>query len=153
MSPYPLLILQHISLSTVKYFLKLLQPWFMDDADIPKVFSTKVFVSIFKTKSKDDQSTNGYNDKGNPGSLMWCVSCLWERNEWDAMNAEPEEQMRGSGQVIRVVNYPGSVGEGHSAGLKAAVNLSVDACMHDRPASPHWAHFIFPPYTMSKLCY
>lgn len=31
------------------------------------------------------------------------------------MNAEPEEQMRGSGQVIEVVNYPRSVGEGHTA--------------------------------------
>lgn len=42
------------------------------------------------------------------------------------MNAKPEEQMRGPGQAIRVVNYPGSVGEGHSAGPKAAVNHIVD---------------------------
>lgn len=34
------------------------------------------------------------------------------RNEWDVMNAEPGEEMRGSGQVIRVVNIPGSLAEG-----------------------------------------
>lgn len=51
---------------------------------------------------------------------------LWKKNEWDAMNAEPEEKMKGSGQVIRVVNYTESFGGGHSAGPKAAVNLSVD---------------------------
>lgn len=57
---------------------------------------------------------------------MWCVSGLCERNERDVMNAGPEEQMRGSVQVIRVVNNPQYLGDGHSAGSKSAVNLSVD---------------------------
>lgn len=45
------------------------------------------------------------------------------------MNAEPGE-MRGSGQVIRVVNNPWALGGGHSAGPKAAVRLSVDTFTH-----------------------
>lgn len=44
--------------------------------------------------------------------------------------------MRGSGQIIRVVNYPGTLGEGHSAGPKASANLSVDRCLSpNNPAS------------------
>lgn len=39
----------------------------------------------------------------NLSTLMSCV-CVW--NEWDAVNAEPWEQMRGSGQSISAVNYP-----------------------------------------------
>lgn len=46
------------------------------------------------------------------------------------MNAEPEEQMRGSGQVIEVVNYPGSLREGHTAGPRVAVDLSRDIFTH-----------------------
>ena len=55
-----------------------------------------------------------------------CVSALCERNEWDVMNAEPGEEMRGLGQVIRVVNNPLYSGDGQSAGSKAAVSLSID---------------------------
>lgn len=45
------------------------------------------------------------------------------------MNAEPEEQMRGSGQIIRVVNDSQSLGRGHSSGPKARSTLvSVDVC-------------------------
>ena len=34
--------------------------------------------------------------------LMWRVAGLCARNEWDVMNAEPAEEMRRSGQVIRL---------------------------------------------------
>lgn len=73
--------------------------------------------------------------------------CLCEKNEWDAMNAEPEEQMKGSGQVIRVVNYTESFGEGHSAGPKAAVNLSVDTKL----LITQLLCSFFLPHTMFKL--
>ena len=44
------------------------------------------------------------------------------------MNAEPEEQMRGSARIIRVVNYPGSLGEGRSAGPKdRSTSVSIQA--------------------------
>lgn len=46
------------------------------------------------------------------------------------MNAEPEEQMRGSFQVIEVVNYPRSLREGHTAGPRVAVDLSIDIFTH-----------------------
>lgn len=90
-----------------RVFTKTVQPWYMGDSDRTKLLSIKLFVSVLTARSWSER----YNEKGNPISLVWCVSGLCERNEWDAMNVEPEEQMRGSGQVIRVVNYHRSSGE------------------------------------------
>lgn len=84
------------------YFTKTVQPWLMDDTDIP--------VGILK--SKVDRSTNRCDDEENPRSLMSCA-CVRGMSGMRWMQS-PEEQMRGSVQVIRVVNYPESLGEEHS---------------------------------------
>lgn len=104
------------------YFTKTVQPWLMDDTDIP--------VGILKSKSKGDRSTNRCDDEENPSSVMSCACVRGMSGMWWMQS--PEEQMRGSVQVIRVVNYPESLGEEHSPAQRLQ-STSVCIYMHTTP--------------------